>query len=183
MKFRWRHTDLWATVELVPNLYLEGEKKMAARRGSTFFLLGLLAVALMALAVREAASRGENGDLAYAAYYGELSSVKQLIAAGAPVNPRDKNGMTPLMAACLEGHKEIVEVFLANGAEVNAKTIDGETALMYASIRGDGKIVEMLIARGAEVNARTREGKTALTFATRMKKQQAKDVLIAAGAN
>jgi ankyrin repeat protein len=173
-------------VEFFPGILILGiegrASEMAFRNSRAFFKLRIIAVVIVVLAIRVAASQGAGGDLGYAAYYGDLSDVKRLLAAGAQVDAREKNGITALMAACLEGHREIVGLLLANGAEVNAKTIDGETPLMYASIRGDCNIAAMLLTRGAAVNAKTREGKTALTFATRMKHPLVKDLLIAAGA-
>jgi ankyrin repeat protein len=160
----------------------EGEREMVIRKSRTFRRMRMIAAVLVVLALRATVSQGGGGDLGYAAYYGDLSEVKRLLAAGAQVNAQDKNGITALMAAALEGHREIVELLLANGAGVNAKTNDGETALIYASIRGDRRVVELLLARGAEVNARTREGKTALTFATRMNHPEARALLIQAGA-
>ena len=37
--------------------------------------------------------------------------VSELIRRGADINSRDKNGWTPLMVACFEGHKDVVKYF------------------------------------------------------------------------
>ena len=87
-----------------------------------------------------------------------LDPVKQLPAAGAPVDAREQNGTTPLMAAALEGHRQVVELLLASGAAVNARTADGQTPLMYAAINGSPDIVNLLLARGADINARDQNG-------------------------
>ena len=112
----------------------------------------------------------------------KLKEVKRLLAAGAPVNTRDNNHITPLMAASLRGEREIVKLLLAHGADVNARTTDGQTALIYASIKGDREVVEMLLANGSAVNLKDKSGDTALSLATRMKHPEVKELLVKAGA-
>jgi ankyrin repeat protein len=65
-----------------------------------------------------------------------------LLAEGAPVDARDKDGYTPLLWAANRGAVRLVELLLARGADVNAKTTDagnaGRTALMLGPRRRDG---------------------------------------------
>ena len=88
-----------------------------------------------------------------AALKGNIEAVKQHLAAGADVNAKNEDGVTPLDHATLWGHKEIVELLLAKGADLNAKDNDGWTSLHNAAYRGHKQIVELLIAEGADVNA------------------------------
>ena len=56
-----------------------------------------------------------------AAKNGHMQSLEELIAAGADVNSRDDNGITPLMyAASFPGDKnEMVQILTKAGANVN----------------------------------------------------------------
>ena len=56
-----------------------------------------------------------------AAFTGRMEVVELLIANGANVNAKDKDGGTPLLHATLSGHREIVELLISKGADVNAK--------------------------------------------------------------
>ena len=60
-------------------------------------------------------------SLLKAAKDGNIEDVKLLIANGADVNARDKDGETPLHKASSRGEKEIIELLIAKGADVNAK--------------------------------------------------------------
>ena len=116
-----------------------------------------------------------------AATEGNIERIKQLIADGADVNAKNRDGTTPLQTAAIRGHKEFLELLIANGADVNAKNEDGMTplhctavgtSLNYLSREGrygmDHKeITELLIAKGADVNAQDEDGETPVDWADR----------------
>ena len=60
-----------------------------------------------------------------AAFNGDITAIKQHIAAGTDVNAKGENGETPLILAAATGHKKIVELLIANGADVNATVASG----------------------------------------------------------
>ena len=61
------------------------------------------------------------------------------MAAGADVNAKGEEGLTPLHYAAREGHKEITDLLLTNGADVNAKNDEGGTPLDWAECCTDKK--------------------------------------------
>ena len=98
---------------------------------------------------------------------GNIEAVKQHIAAGADVNAKDENGVTPLHWT---ETKEIAELLIAKGADVNAKDDwSGSTPLHPTATFGYKEITELLIAKGADVNARTGSGETPLDLAIKYK--------------
>ncbi|CAM9927859.1 unnamed protein product, partial [Phaeothamnion confervicola] len=100
-----------------------------------------------------------------AASDGDKKAVRRWIDAGADVNARDWDNLTPLIAAASAGHLDIVKTLLGKGADVNAKDKDDITALMEASIMGHDDIVKLLVKEEAEVDAKTTSGVTALWLA------------------
>ena len=101
-----------------------------------------------------------------AATLGNIEAIKQHLAAGADVNAKDDDGISPLLLAATWGHKEIVELLIANGADVNAKAVESLTPLHITAGWGHKEIVELFIANGADVNAKAVDGETPLDRAT-----------------
>lgn len=90
--------------------------------------------------------------------------VKILIAKGADVNGKSKNGMTPLMYAANIGDINIFKLLIAGGANANARTNYGSTLLMKASEGGNSEIVNFLIDSGADVSAKDADGNSVLMY-------------------
>lgn len=77
-----------------------------------------------------------------------------LIAKGANVNAKDKEGYTPLHWAATQGRKGVVEVLILNGADVNAKSKEnifkkGKTPMQMAVEQGqifkDSAYVDIIV--------------------------------------
>ena len=115
-----------------------------------------------------------------AAYFGDLDTVKTLVAEGTEVNTKDEAGYTPLHCALCGGHKEIVQFLLGEGADVNAKAADDRTPLCFART---AEAAVLLIAKGADANARVEYGHTVLHNASNRGDVQIVELLLAHGAN
>jgi ankyrin repeat protein len=90
--------------------------------------------------------------LMYAALYGDLDSVQQLIKLGTDPNLQNEAGATALMWAT--DNLEIVTELVNHGADVNAKSSDSRTPLLIASSRyGAAPVVKFLLDHGANPSA------------------------------
>ena len=76
-------------------------------------------------------------------------TARLLIGAGAPVNVRDGNGMTPLHHAARNGYAECADVLLNAGADVNATNFAGQTPLGMALQSEQPRTVGVLRKHGA----------------------------------
>jgi uncharacterized protein len=108
----------------------------------------------------------EERALLNSAEAGNLEAVNVRLWAHVPPDPRDENGLTPLMLAVIHGHVGIVGTLLGYGADVNARDRAGVTPLMMAANNNRSALLPRLLTRGADVNARTDAGWTALMYAT-----------------
>jgi ankyrin repeat protein len=84
-----------------------------------------------------------------------------LLAAGADVGVRGRNGDTPLHRAAAEGRTDLVGVFLDHGATVDARNDWGWTPLHYAATQGHHATAELLLRRGANPGVKDDSGRTA----------------------
>jgi len=135
-----------------------------------------------------------NAALVEAVRAGDVKATAAHLDAGADVNARDADGITPLMHAAhgdrpdiadptATDHPEIVELLLKRGAEVNAKTDTGFVALFWAARYGHAGVAKVLIAHGADVNVQDKDGITALQWATTNQQSFVVELLKKAGAN
>jgi ankyrin repeat protein len=122
-----------------------------------------------------------------AAGYGLIRSVEFLIGAGADLNVTDRNGLTPLMAACSLGKAKGSRVALRlieAGADVKyVRAGDGMTALKFAVESCRAEVIQSLIDHGAAVNGPRGTDQTALMLAARANNVTALNVLVKNGAD
>jgi len=130
--------------------------------------------------------------LSIAAVKGHADIVHLLIANGADVHARNKEGLTPLMGAIIgerKGSVSLVSLLLDRGADVNASTATmarghAITPLFIAIQKGDKDLVQFLITRGANVNQKGNNGDemSPLAWAQLNKQQDIANLLAANGA-
>ena len=123
-----------------------------------------------------------NTTLHRAAYndaYNNKGIVKALIDAGAEVDIRNSEGITPLMTAVKFAEKETdnIKLLINSGADVNAKDKLGHTVLMFNFnlVEGENKvpnpeIIKLLLDAGADAKAKDIDGKSVTDYARENKK-------------
>src|SRR5215204_7265974 len=80
--------------------------------------------------------------LVESAAVGSVPAVAALLKAGADVNVKEGDGITPLHFAAFNGHTAIAEQLIADGAEVDVKDCYGRTPLHLAASKGHSGLAE-----------------------------------------
>jgi len=93
---------------------------------------------------------------------GNEKDVLCLLERGADVRHATTSGWSPLVLACLLGHRNVASVLIAAGADVNAQDERGYAPLHWASLKDYHEVVQLLLKRGAFVNIRSTLGLTPL---------------------
>ena len=111
--------------------------------------------------------------LHYAAYGGNVNIVKLIHEVHK--NPflgstRSKQGFTPLLVACDEGHADVLQELIAHGDDVNASSNDGENGLLRVcgaskSHPSHLEIARILLSHGQDPNSKRPAGHTCLMLA------------------
>lgn len=118
-----------------------------------------------------------------AAAQDNLQGARDLLAAGAGVNERNPQTLTPLMATILHNtiknpqarveatasniltmRTQMIDLLVEHGADVNAQDRDGDTPLMLAVMTAEPHIVKHLLMQGARTDLYNNQGQTALTL-------------------
>ncbi|MBP6003846.1 MAG: ankyrin repeat domain-containing protein [Pyrinomonadaceae bacterium] len=102
--------------------------------------------------------------LSEAAYAGDITTVRSLLADGANANSQAGDHYHPLDAAAANGQTEAAKILLDNGANVNYWHPIHGFPLGHAAYKGNSETVELLLSRGADVNLES-DGYTALRTA------------------
>lgn len=87
------------------------------------------------------------------ALLGHEAEVRALLDAGMPVDARDREGETALLAAAGSRQPALVRLLLDRGADPNLAGRTGRTALAEAAWDGEVAIMRMLLDAGAEPSA------------------------------
>jgi hypothetical protein len=100
-----------------------------------------------------------------AAFFGDLSTIKQHISAGSDLNIKDEYGSTALNIA-ITFNKEDVAIALINGdADLSVTAPGGSTPLHAATFFGRTNIIKALLEKGVDQSATDDYGATALQSA------------------
>eukprot|EP00055_Hartaetosiga_balthica_P000260 m.136088 g.136088 ORF g.136088 m.136088 type:complete len:1000 (+) comp10424_c0_seq1:78-3077(+) len=118
------------------------------------------------------------------AHQGHDATLEELLDRGANAGLTDKDGMTPLMFACSNGHVACANILLFDedaSVDVNSVNTKNRSALMMASYQGDTDCVQNLIEAGCNVNLQDVNNWTAAFFAAMQGHDDVLDVLVSQG--
>ena len=138
-----------------------------------------------------ARAKGREGypptQLLCAVVQGNEQRVRELVAAGAPLDLVDGSGWSALRFASWGGQARIAKLLLdgkyeGEGADINLQDSNGWTPLMDACLMGHEAVVRLLLERGADATLRNMNGRSALSIARRSERAAIVALLEAHGA-
>lgn len=105
--------------------------------------------------------------------YDDVEPVKSLLAQGAPLDGKDKDGWTPLMWAVWGGSVNVVQFLINKGASLAEKNDVAEHNALHISLiqyknERDMEIVQLLVSNGAPLDERNRDGLTPQELAEKL---------------
>ncbi|KAM4859756.1 ankyrin repeat domain-containing protein 10 isoform 1-T1 [Thomomys bottae] len=102
----------------------------------------------------------------WAAHFGKLECLVQLVSAGATLNSSTtRYAQTPAHIAAFGGHPQCLLWLIQAGANVNKPDCEGETPLHKAARSGSLDCIRALVASGAHADLRNASGLTAADIA------------------
>jgi len=110
-------------------------------------------------------SGGEGQPLHAAVIQEHIEAIETLLAHGAKIQAKNRQGSTPLHLAAFRQDATIAETLLKHGAVVNAADRKGDTPLHNAVNRQRVETARALVGAGARTDTTNRRGKTPLDLA------------------
>ena len=118
----------------------------------------------------------------YATRNGDAKMISMLLAAGADLEAKNKEGETVLLYACAKREEHVILILLESGADFKITDNQKSTPLMIVASRGFEKAVRLLISKKADLNAKDDKGRTAIIRAQYTGNYNIVDMLRRAGA-
>lgn len=127
-----------------------------------------------------------DSELLSATFYRDYKKIDSLIRSGHDINKPNFNGISPLMAAALQGDDFTYTTLLSYGAKAEGKVNLGKTDyrtgmnIFHLAVEGKNlKIIEDLIKKGFSVNEKNPiSGSAAIHYASRSCSSEVVDLLI-----
>ncbi len=116
------------------------------------WILAAAALTLLASGCEKKRGHRVESDLCWAAYEGDIETVRSMIARGVSVHVTNSAGQTPLHNAAKRGRLEVVELLVCSGAQIDAPDNHGFTPAMLAMAENHKPVVEYLVEEGAGVD-------------------------------
>ncbi|XP_062982216.1 ankyrin repeat domain-containing protein 10 isoform X2 [Elgaria multicarinata webbii] len=102
----------------------------------------------------------------WAAHFGKLDCLMQLVRVGASVNAcTTRFAQTPAHIAAFGGHPQCLIWLIQSGANINKQDYVGETPIHKAARSGSMESISALVAHGAQIDLRNASGLTAADLA------------------
>ena len=119
-----------------------------------------------------------------AAAKGDVASLEKLLAAGTPIDSRDRDEATPLIAAALSNQPEAAKLLISKGADVMARNVGGFTPLHAAAFAGSAEVAALLLDHKADIaDTANKAGAAPLMVAAEMNHPAVVELLISRGAD
>ncbi|XP_046341394.2 ankyrin-1-like [Haliotis rufescens] len=127
---------------------------------------------------------GEN-ILYCACWGGDVEVVKYVLSQGiVAINSKRRKKRTPMMAAALRGHKEVVELLVSEGADVSLRSEKGDNILHFACRGGHMEVVKYILSQDkVRINSRGWKKKTPVMVAAENGHKDVVELLVDEGAD
>jgi ankyrin repeat protein len=132
---------------------LPGPMVAAARKGNEAMVQLLFSHGAAVDSRDDSRDNSSSTPLFFAVQNGFMTVCRTLVAHGADVNAKNKNGSTPLQIALDHGNLPAAEFLISNKAQPSPDLMNGE--LLMAAQNGQVSKAEFLLAHGADVNLRS----------------------------
>ena len=103
-----------------------------------------------------------GSEMLAAAALGDAAALGRLVAAGAPLDPVDGAGRTPLLVAVEQDHRDAALLLIEAGADINAQAANKDSPWLQAGALGRTEMLRAMIPRKPDFSLRNRYGGNAL---------------------